>query len=1387
MNRGMDKSYNQLNGSLEILNYYIDLFNTDNNILIEIPLIESAYGNINLKLIYNHQNRNDNSIFGKGFKLNYYSYLHGDLYNTYYDLCDKTIYLTNIFEVNNYITYIKYYDEEEEELESLNVSDYYGNELTSNINKKYPNIIYNRNGSTLIFEENNSNELISITDNLTNDKLEFTYTNSSIEIKSKFGNTYRNDYVNLVIDNNGRLIAILYKKGNFIKKQILIYYSNNQMTFYMTKNNTLIDEFIYSYNNPNITSISNKFGKIYDFYYYSTYTRRIDKYSNIVDYYFKDNKLSYTKSSHMLNYYEYDNSNNLIYANQNINILNNPYNLIGIVSNSYTFDLNKDSYYTLVIKSTANMTVTIINNNTENYNVIGYKLITFKPLGEVTIILSNTSVVDDIMLLENKEFYKYEYNYKGYKTKIINNEKEILYTYDYKGNVLTKNDGNIIEEYTYDNRSNMLTKSYDNETHETYTYDNYNNNLTKTIENDYTVYTYQLNKVGSVLINNSYKHFYFYNNTGELLTSEYDKDSNNNIYCTSTYIYDDYDREISNVKTNIDNYYNVNLYTTYLNNNVETKTIGNEPYYKNEYNTNDLLESIKYPDDNNQILEITYDNTYQDRISSITMYGNTKNYIYDINSKITNIICGNQNTSIIYNQHNDIYRIYQNSELDYEYRYDINRKINYVRQIASHNYMNYDEKNEIKTKRNSVYGKSISTLYELDNIETKKENLIISNNLADSILFKNNLISFKGLKPKESNITYEEITNITYVNPTKLIYDIQTNDLLSILINTKIDNYNEIIKIYDFNRYISLEAISVNQFRFKYFGITENITLSTQGIHKIYISYERYVEEPINSGDDDIIYYEIKLRIDNNTYEYTLNDDFYFNNIKISLKSKISYLVYDKEYVDSYDELNNYNEYKIQYDYENKRLSYKHLPLNRTIEYIYDNNNRLKELDNGEYIYSKVTYNEKNLIHSVLQRFGSSPFEYENYTYEVSYGYDMLGRLTTCYLASDIIYRYTYYDNGDIKTKYYVEFEYNDKRILTKVGNNQLTYTNTYYLHTYLGKTYNWTNDKLTSYNDGSNTYYYTYNSKGLRLTKTYNSITTHFYYDEKDRLICERRNNNHTYYLYSLDGIIGFIYNNNVYYYMIDIEGKIIGIQSASGYVLARYRYSPYGDIIDTYEDSSISGISHMKYKSYYYNDESSMYYLKNRYYLPSICRFISPDNIKYVNPDDTNGYSLYSYCNNNPIMYSDPDGNLVIELLLPIIMTVLPIYDTVTFAHDMITSRNANLKYDDKQNIVNSHNIWSPYFQFGYAIYFKYFTEEGQNIKGSGFGVTAEWNVHTIAYLLGFNREAAKDTNIGSTIFDDSHEIFSFVMWDLYFSVNPLFALIDLLIFIRGKIYGE
>ena len=78
--------------------------------------------------------------------------------------------------------------------------------------------------------------------------------------------------------------------------------------------------------------------------------------------------------------------------------------------------------------------------------------------------------------------------------------------------------------------------------------------------------------------------------------------------------------------------------------------------------------------------------------------------------------------------------------------------------------------------------------------------------------------------------------------------------------------------------------------------------------------------------------------------------------------------------------------------------------------------------------------------------------------------------------------------------------------------------------------------------------------------------------------------------------------------------------------------------EIVDT---AHIGYLNPIRYRSYYYDSELGFYYLKTRYYDPSVGRFITPDYVDYVDLDVVNGLNLYAYCNNNPVMHSDPSGN--------------------------------------------------------------------------------------------------------------------------------------------------
>lgn len=100
----------------------------------------------------------------------------------------------------------------------------------------------------------------------------------------------------------------------------------------------------------------------------------------------------------------------------------------------------------------------------------------------------------------------------------------------------------------------------------------------------------------------------------------------------------------------------------------------------------------------------------------------------------------------------------------------------------------------------------------------------------------------------------------------------------------------------------------------------------------------------------------------------------------------------------------------------------------------------------------------------------------------------------------------------------------------------------------------------------------------------------------------------------------------------------------------MVQYEYTAYGKIssITGSLASTIGAYNPFRYKGYYYDKESTMYYCNSRYYNPEWCRFISPDSIEYLDPSSINGLNLYAYCYNDSINYVDSSGCFAIRTFL-------------------------------------------------------------------------------------------------------------------------------------------
>ena len=109
---------------------------------------------------------------------------------------------------------------------------------------------------------------------------------------------------------------------------------------------------------------------------------------------------------------------------------------------------------------------------------------------------------------------------------------------------------------------------------------------------------------------------------------------------------------------------------------------------------------------------------------------------------------------------------------------------------------------------------------------------------------------------------------------------------------------------------------------------------------------------------------------------------------------------------------------------------------------------------------------------------------------------------------------------------------------------------------------------------------------------------------------------------------------------------GNINGIINSNGSYVVKYNYNAFGVpqtlIQSGYESNIVANNNPFLFKGYYYDDETGLYYCNYRYYYPLIARWISPDNFTYLKPTSLIGLNLYAYCENNPVMYVDEEGNL-------------------------------------------------------------------------------------------------------------------------------------------------
>lgn len=370
-------------------------------------------------------------------------------------------------------------------------------------------------------------------------------------------------------------------------------------------------------------------------------------------------------------------------------------------------------------------------------------------------------------------------------------------------------------------------------------------------------------------------------------------------------------------------------------------------------------------------------------------------------------------------------------------------------------------------------------------------------------------------------------------------------------------------------------------------------------------------------------------------------------------------------------------EYKVTYDYD-------YLSRPTSTKYYTSTTQEYKE----EYTYltggqganstttliSQIEYNDTDTLSYTYDDVGNISTISDG-TNVIQYYYDELNQLereNNPFLGtSGLTILYTYDDFGNIDNKkeysitagtttpttlldtitYTYDSTWDDK--LSSYDGNSITYDNIGNPLTYNDWTYTWKwGRRLDTASNGTVSTSYKYNDSGIRTYKqvTDGSGTTTFNYNLMDSTITyeERTGANacELYYAYNSTGkLYGFYYdgssNDGFYYYQRNLQGDVIAILDSTGVEKVAYEYDSWGkleSITGTFA-STIGADNPFRYRGYYYDTETGLYYLNQRYYNPEWGRFINADTL-IGQQGDLLGHNLFTYCQNNPVMMYDPSG---------------------------------------------------------------------------------------------------------------------------------------------------
>ena len=162
----------------------------------------------------------------------------------------------------------------------------------------------------------------------------------------------------------------------------------------------------------------------------------------------------------------------------------------------------------------------------------------------------------------------------------------------------------------------------------------------------------------------------------------------------------------------------------------------------------------------------------------------------------------------------------------------------------------------------------------------------------------------------------------------------------------------------------------------------------------------------------------------------------------------------------------------------------------------------------------------------------------------------------------------------------------------------------------------------------------FVYNADGLRVQKTVNGVATNYTLHGKN-IVHMTKGNAELHFWYDAQNRPAIVeFNGAKYGYLYNLQGDVIGLIDGANNEVVKYTYDAWGKPLSVTGSlaNTIGYYNPFRYRGYVYDVETGLYYLRSRYYNPSWGRFVNADVLIRGN--------LYTYCDNLPVVYSDPNG---------------------------------------------------------------------------------------------------------------------------------------------------